>query len=506
MKNAYTLVIFLLFAIVAQAQSGLLDTSFGTDGIVLTYNTGLDDAGKATVVQTDGKILVAGYYFADNSHYVGIVVRYNTDGSLDSTFANAGKFVFSEYSNLEAIAVQSDGKILVGGSINTSGSGAFFAARFNNDGSLDNSFGDSGIAIIYSLPQASSGARSIIILDDGKILLGGNIGQDSVVVKLNTDGSLDTSFAGTGISTILFDDGYSYDEEIALQSDGKIVKGYIAHNIVTESTHIMAARLNADGTIDHSFGIDGKKILDIEFIEGFAGLAIQSDGKTILGAFKVFDYDSYEFVAERLNPDGSIDNSYGTNGIATARVLEDGASFATQILIQEDNKLIIAGYITTGIYDYNMAMIRFDTEGNLDTTFGTDGKVSTYLNGRNSWAYGIALQPDNKIILTGGTENTPHTVYSIVVARYTNDVLRTEDYQNDEFRLYPNPAREQLTVETNDASSIYQLEIIDMLGKKVYNTEIQKMGQIDVSALATGTYLVKLNSNSQTATVRFVKQ
>lgn len=131
--------------------------------------------------------------------------------------------------------------------------------------------------------------------------------------------------------------------------------------------------------------------------------------------------------------------------------------------------------------------------------------VSFDLNDREDYGNAIALQADEKIILAGYSYGGGGS--EMVVARFLNDeVVGVQDQQYLGFRLYPNPTRNQLVIDLNDTSSTFELEIIDMLGKKVYDAEIQKTAKIDVSALATGTYLVKLSSNSQTTTVRFVKQ
>ncbi|MCZ4317750.1 T9SS type A sorting domain-containing protein [Aequorivita viscosa] len=130
--------------------------------------------------------------------------------------------------------------------------------------------------------------------------------------------------------------------------------------------------------------------------------------------------------------------------------------------------------------------------------------VSTDFNGREDYASAIALQPDEKIILAGNSFNSGAS--DILVARYDNIILGTDEFQNIDFLLYPNPAKEQITIALNDVSSNYEVTIFNVLGKKVYASEIQKDGQIDVSGLASGTYLVKLNSDNKSSVVRFVKQ
>ncbi len=507
MKKTYTLLLFLVSTLVTFAQSGILDTTFGTDGIVTTQVSTTYNFGMATVVQPDGKIIVAGYA-GTPATYKAAVVRYNTDGSLDNSFGNAGKLTIpigTAKSYATDVVLQDDGKIVLGARTYDNVSGNFALVRLNEDGSFDSSFGTNGIVI------ASTGGNdvsaSILIADDGKILLAGDSDNSFSVAKFNSDGSLDTSFGINGWAITVFDNASSFIQQIAFQNDGKIVMGGFVVNSVGRY-QMAAARMNPDGTLDNGFGVGGKLFFNIGIDQDFAtALAIQSDGKILLGGHTYITSNprlSYDFAVVRLDTDGDFDTTYGTNGVATAQIVDE-ANYTNGMIIQSDDKVVLAGR-TVKIMDYDLAMVRFDTEGNLDTTFGNDGKVSTDVNGREDHGYAIALQPDNKIILAGYSYPAGADDSAIVVARFNNDdTVGIEDQNNNEFSLYPNPAREQLTIEMNDASSIYQLEIFDMLGKEVYKTEIQKMGQIDVSVLAAGTYLMKLNSNSRSTTVRFVK-
>lgn len=507
MNKLYTLLLlFLVSVTVTNAQSGVLDDSFGTDGIVTTQVSTTYNFGMATVVQPDGKIIVAGYA-GTPATYKAAVVRYNTDGTLDDTFGDAGKLtipVGSAKSYATDVVLQDDGKIVLGARTYDNVAGDFALIRLNENGTFDNSFGNNGIVIAST--GGSDVSTSILIADDGKILLAGDSDGDFSVAKFNADGTLDTSFGANGWSITIFDDSSSFIQQIAFQNDGKIVMGGFAVNSVGRY-QMAAARINADGTLDNSFGNNGKVFFNFGVDQDFAtAVAIQSDGKIVLGGHTYITSNprlSYDFAVVRLNTNGDFDTTYGDNGVATAQIVNE-ANYTNGMIIQEDDKIVLAGR-TVKLFDYDLAMLRFDTEGNLDTTFGNDGKVSTDVDGREDHGYAIALQPDNKIILTGYSYPAGADDSAIVVARYTNETLGVEDNQNLEFRIYPNPASDQLTLELNDASSIYQIEVFDVLGKKVISTEIQKVGRIDVSALAQGTYLLKLNSDNKTNTVRFVK-
>ncbi|MGB3344062.1 MAG: T9SS type A sorting domain-containing protein [Aequorivita sp.] len=505
MKQTYFLLMLLVSPILIFAQAGTLDPTFGTNGVVTTAVHPNYNVAETTVVQTDGKILVAGNAGTPSTYQMA-VARYNEDGSLDTSFGGEGTLRFpvgSVKSFVMDMAQQPDGKILLGGRTWDNVSGDFAVVRLNEDGSFDDNFGTNGIFRIETAETEASEAMAL--LDDGTILMVGYKDDNFTVAKINTDGSLDTTFGMNGWVVLTFDGASSYADDLAIQGDGKIVISGFALN-GQNRFQVAAARLNADGSTDNSFGTDGKVIFNVgEWNDFGEGVAIQSDGKILIGGHKWISNieQRHDLFVARLNTDGSIDTSYGNNGAATARLV-DGANYAGDMVLQADDKPILAGY-TILQSEINMAMVRFDTDGNLDSTFNGDGMVSFDYEGREDYCNAIALQPDNKIILAGYSYGGGGSEFEI--ARFLNDPLvGIQDQQNLAFHLYPNPAREQLIIEMTDASSTYQIEIIDMLGKKIYNTKIQKMGQIDVSALATGTYLVKLNSNSQATTVRFVKQ
>lgn len=506
MKKLYSLLfLFLVSITVTNAQSGSIDLTFGTDGVVTTAVHANYNMTETTVVQSDGKILVAGSAGTPSTYQMA-VARYNEDGSLDTSFANDGTLripVGPLKSFVMGMAQQPDGKILLGGRTWDNVSGDFALVRLNEDGSFDNTFGTNGIALIQT-PETEA-AEAMTLLDDGKIIMVGYRDDNLTAAKFNTDGSLDTSFGVNGWAVVSFSDQASYADDVAIQDDGKIlISGFSLNG--DNRFQVAAARLNTDGSVDNSFGTNGTVLFNVgEWNDFGEGVAIQDDGKILIGGHKWISnvQQKHDLFVARLNTDGSLDTSYGNNGAATARLV-DGANYAKGLVLQADGKPILAGY-TVLQGEINMAMVRFDTTGELDSTFNGDGMVSFDYEGREDYGYAIALQADNKIILAGYSYGGGGSEFE--VARFLNDeTAGTEDFQNLEFRLFPNPANNQITIELSDASSNYQVAIYDVLGKQVYTSEIQKVGNIDVSALASGTYLVKLNSENKTNVVRFVKK
>src|SRR5690554_6731733 len=454
-----------------------------------------------TVVQPDGKIVVVGQT-GEPATYKAFAIRYNADGTLDTSFGVDGKHVFpigSMKSFATDVALQADGKIVMSGYTWDNVTGDVFVIRLNTDGSLDNTFGTDGVALVSNSTDVT---ESIAVQSDGKILIGGYTDDSFTVARFNTDGTLDTDFGNNGWSIVGFGSP-SYIKDITLQDDGKIVAAGFA---IGAAYQMAAARLNADGTIDNTFGSNGAVAFNVGDGNDFAfAVAVDDNGKVLIGGHKWISNIGlkYDLAVVRLNEDGSFDTSYGDNGVAIARVV-DGSNYAGDILLQSDGKVVIAGYtVLETVYD--LAMARFDVDGNLDDTFGIGGMVNTDYNGGEDYGSAMALQPDDKIILAGNTFTGSGTS-EILVARYDNTVLGTGDFQNIAFSLYPNPANDYITIDLNGTSSNYQVAIFDMLGKNVYNTEIDGTKQIDVSSFEAGAYFVKLNSNLQTTTIRFIKQ
>lgn len=506
MYKLFTLVLLLVATTLTHAQSGVLDTSFGNNGIATTQVSPRYNFATATTVQPDGKIIVVGDS-GEPAVYKATVVRFNTDGTLDTSFGTGGNVTItipSAKSFGMDVALQDDGKIVIGARTWDNVTGNMVLARLNTDGSFDNTFGTNGVVIANS--GGSDVLASVIIADDGKIYIAGDSDDNFSIARFNTDGTMDTSFGANGWSFIDFNSS-SYAQEIAFQNDGKIVMG--GFTIISGGRYQMAAaRITADGALDSSFGVGGKVSFNFGIDHDIATtLGIQSDGKIVLGGHTYITSNprlAYDFAVVRLNTDGSFDTTYGNNGVTTTQIVDE-ANYANGLVIQADDKVVLAGR-TVKLFDYDFAMIRFNTDGTLDNTFGNGGKVSTDNGGKEDHGYAIARQPDNKIILAGHSYSSGGNDSEIVVARYTNETLSVADYENVEFRLYPNPANEQITIEISDASSNYQVEIFDILGKKVYTSEILKAANIDVSVLTSGTYLVKINSDNKSSVVRFVKQ
>jgi uncharacterized delta-60 repeat protein len=360
------------FSLVRYNTDGSLDTTFGTNGKLSTDINSGKDAAFSVARQSDGKIVVAGYsHNGSNNDFA--LVRYNTDGSLDTTFDSDGKLTTAIGLLDDAgasVIVQSDGKIVVAGAAQTVAgiytANHFALARYNTDGSLDTTFDTDGKVTTYFSESAADFATSAVVQSDGKIVAAGVRGNGSalegVLVRYNTDGSLDTTFDTDGKITggsIFFDISDTFANSLTLQADGKIIV------TGTGNSTIGLARFNTNGSVDTTFGIDGGITTDISSSAAGNCVTLQADGK-ILVAGSSFNGVNYSFALLRYNTDGSLDSTFGTDGKLTTDI---GISASGQsVTVQTDGKILVAGSSHSGL-NYDFALVRYNADGSLDTSF-----------------------------------------------------------------------------------------------------------------------------------------
>jgi uncharacterized delta-60 repeat protein len=411
-----TVLVFLSFALPAYAAAGDLDPTFGVGGKLTTEFSSKEGFVNTVVWQTDGKLVSAGESGASESNPKLALARHNADGSLDTTFGGDGE-VTTDFTSKEdfatALAIQSDGKIVAVGEAGGGGPNPKFAvARYNADGSLDTSFSADG-KLTTDFSQGEDLAWIVAVQADGKIVAGGDaLGGNPTwaLARYNTDGSLDTSFGGDGTVTTNFT---SYPEDLlalAIQPDGKILAaGGSGYGDPDEN--FVLARYNADGSLDMSFGTGGKVTTSFTRHPDVAfSMSIQA-GKIVVAGQASLAFRP-TFALARYNPDGSLDTGFGGDGKATTDFTRGGDDGAYSMAFQADGKIVAAGQAGGKNYNWKFALVRYNTDGSLDTSFGGDGKVTTDFTDGYEAAYNVAIQPDGKIVAAGpsGPE--------VAVARY----------------------------------------------------------------------------------------
>lgn len=416
--------------------AGDLDPTFGIGGKVTTEIPNFYIGGahhfNAMALQADGKIVVAGF----TTGFDFVVARYNSNGSLDTGFGGSG-VVVTDVGGLDVpvtVAARSDGRIVVAGySYTSTYDSAFALVRYNADGSLDTTFGGDG-KVTTDFGPLTDVANGVAFQPDGKLVAAGYATRDdvsdldSVLARYNDDGSLDMSFGGGGAVTTDDVSRTQKIDAIALQSDGRIVAaGFSTSNGSGPNYDIELSRYNADGTLDGSFGVSGKTVpVDFGGHEFPLSVAIQSDGRYVL-AGQSLNVNPSNFVLFRYTADGSLDTSFGTGGqVVTSFGSGSNYNLASGVAIQSDGKIVAAGEAGVSASSHNFALARYNPDGSLDGSFGSGGTVITEFHSNLDAAYGVAIANDGKIIAAGEyAEDNSGVVGGFALARYDSGIVST---------------------------------------------------------------------------------
>jgi len=513
------------------AQSGTLDQAFGENGMVTINTTEPYDL----LVQPDLKIVIA-----TNEE----LWRLNENGTLDYTFGDNGRITLEIENNyyINDISNATENKILITGGISGQTSGDLFLSRMNEDGTMDNNFGENGTMIYGYRPQTFEAGIKAIELSDGSILVGGNISNMHLYIdnffpiflmKFKSDGSVDTSFGEQGI---LFQDvnGSGIEaNDMELQKDGKIM---IAGNTLVESGWDFSfLRLNPDGTRDTTFGTNGSVILDMMLPNDSArysstedwayDIELQSDGKLVALGRKFYVteqqfiswldnmvYDTYELVITRLNHDGSQDLNFGENGIVEGAIHFSGRyHYYYSLQIDPDDRILVGHPSKFGNTDMDFVLSRYSKEGKRDESFGFRG--SARINYPGSEAIKNIQLVDGYLYAAGSLDSygDPDGEDGLRIAKYSTDgiplSLDNEIENSKSIDIYPNPMKEGLNITFKSMPERAHVTIFDISGiKKIDQFFYQKQNifiQIDI--LPPGLYYLHIDYDDHTYTGKVVK-
>ncbi len=420
--SLFALAILLCSASYAAAQAGSLDPTFGNNGIVTTSGRVLN----AIAIQSDGKIVLGGL----GDVYDGVadtLIRLNTDGSLDTSFGSAGIANLvppasgSAPLGFFAVAIQSNGEIVAAAATSTEQSGySYFAqvARVETNGTLDTSFGSGGFTTTTAIgftPNADAAqSLALALQSNGSILVASS--YSNLMARFTSSGQLDTTF-GTGGLANLTNPGptvSSAPTRIAVEKSGKILvaTGSVAPTPLVQAGTI--SRYNSNGSLDTTFGAAGTTAS----VASASALLLESDGNIAVAGSLTSKVNAppasndVGFGVARYNSNGSIDTTFGAGGVAVADFGADAPlSGAFALAIQSNGELVAGGAAAQGPFnlgfDSAFGLARFTTSGALDTSFGSDGLVTTTLVSGSSDVYsdvtGLAIQSDGKIVAAGNT-------------------------------------------------------------------------------------------------------
>jgi uncharacterized delta-60 repeat protein len=359
---------------------GSPDPGFGTNGQVFTSILSRNTA-QAGVLQPDGKFIIAGWVFGTSpANKIGLV-RYNPDGSLDTGFGDAGKvitdFDISMAPSAHSLLLQPDGKIVL---LGDNESFDILLSRYNSNGVLDGSFGNGGKVVTRYVSEGNE-AKSARLQPDGKIVLGGWINtadsaSNSAVFRYTADGTLDSSFDNDGVAVKALSSSHDRIREVLIRPDGKILT--VGTSVIPEQNSISyaIALYNSDGSPDANYGQNGVSVLPAPGLVEIENALLQSDGKvTLAGTLSYSSGARYRFHLARFEANGAFDFTFGNGGKVNFPI--GHSNRASALAVQSDNKLLIAGVATTlssrkGVF----ALTRFQGgNGQVPTSAFISGRV-----------------------------------------------------------------------------------------------------------------------------------
>ena len=412
------LVLLPLVSASAASTSGSLDRTFAGDGVAF-----LPQSANAVAVQADGKIVVVGSGSTRTGSGAFAVTRYNHDGTLDRSFSGDGQVHTSFFARRSAggraVAIQPNGRIVVGGTTETRNNNTAFAfARYLPDGALDTSFSRNGSLVARKVGSMGVEEISDIAIGPNGTIVASAYASDRHyefgVIRLTRRGVPDTTFSDDGVATTRFNRHNAFAESVAVQPDGAIV----AVGSARARARFAVSRFLPDGTHDPSFSGDGKRTIAFGGTWSRAtGVALQDDGRIVIaGAVRhgprSLDYGHLSIAVARCNLDGSLDASFAGDGKRWTSAV--GNLRANALAIHSDGKILVGGESTPTVDEYpdDFLLVRYTAGGGLDPTFSGDGiKVQSFHNG--DWIEDMALQANGKIVAVGAAQGRAPRGYAV---------------------------------------------------------------------------------------------
>jgi len=373
----------------------------------------LASAANAVVCQPDGKIVVGGGFG---------VIRLQQDGSLDESFGDLGQetigLVTNQSATVGALVLQPDGKIVVavGNAL----------ARLLSTGAPDLNFGQGGFAHATAVTNRNDSITALQMQPDGKIIAGGlstlrGGGTAFLGLRFTADGSSDLTFGKSGRVLAAFGSSLAAGRAVVVQGDGGIVLG--GGVLRNGQLAFGLARFTTTGVLDAGFGNGGEVVVPFAGanISQINGLARQSDGR-LIAAGVANGTNSADFALTRLNQDGSLDDLFGDHGIQRTDFFQGSSDIGAAVAVLSDDRIIMAGSTGPNVFKSQVALARYNPDGSLDGSFGQGGLVSTqFPQSRFDAANALAISGDGRIVLAGSSLVNGTDVCAVV--RYHVDDL-----------------------------------------------------------------------------------
>lgn len=382
-------------AVARYNTNGSTDSTFDGDGI-LTWQVHTRDAALGVTIQSNGRLVLAGQSFdSGSSNFDFLALRLLSNGAPDTSFSGDGWTTtdFNQIDSANSLALQSDGRIVLTGRTVIAGQSFFATARYNVNGSLDNTFDTDGRRT-DSFPFAFTEANDVAIQSDGMIVVVGRSQNQTAMARYTVNGALDATFGTSG--KVLNQTGPAHG--ISLQADGKLV-------VTGSSVNLFSlTRYQTNGLLDPTFSSDGRVLTTFgPSVDEATAMVVQSDGKII-----VVGQSDQSFGIARYLPNGALDNTFSGDGKLKLDFGTDPfLSRATSVVLQPNGQIVVAGFARFLVDDFvfsDFAVARLNTNGSLDSTFSGDGQLTTDFFGVED-AFAVALQPDGKIVVGGRADN-----------------------------------------------------------------------------------------------------
>jgi len=413
MSRIFTLAAFFI-AINCGAQTGLLNAQF-SGGTITTSFTGDNCQADDIALQPNGCLVAGGYALLNGVKHFAMA-RYKQNGSLDASFGMGGKVLLSLSASgswISSLDIQNDGKILAGGSIELGPTIQFALMRFLPSGAPDASFGVNGLVTLAA--GSYSYIKDVAVQNDGKIIVAGesfiNGSYDFVVARYTNTGTLDLSFSN-GIASVDFG-GNDVVKSVRLLPDGQILVGG------SSNYKFALAKLDASGEPVGSFGNGGMVTTVAGTVPGNdngLSLAVQADGKILMAGEAYNPPYASDICVIRYNTNGTLDQSFGNGGIALTDI--DGSfDQASSVSVQNDGKIVVSGN-TTYQGQPRVLLARFMPNGSFDPGFGVNGRTIAFL-GNEGYVYSMVFH-GNKIFIAGVIKNQPD---QFAILSFTTDAF-----------------------------------------------------------------------------------
>jgi uncharacterized delta-60 repeat protein len=484
-------------------QAGTIDQTFGENGYV-TANLGSNGSQFTQfVAQSDGKFLAFGY------HYFGEIklVRYLSNGQLDTGFGADGvATVNEETTSTVAGGLTPDGKIVVAftkSDPNGILGSTLMVARFKSDGELDAGFGTNGILNLASLGTVRGLSEAIHVLANGDFIVIG-VGADGqkeiIATKVKANGTLDENFGTDGKLIILANHDVNQVKS-ARQVGNRIAIASAGWDYPEMNVH----QIFDNGVRDPSFGTNGHTAINLQNIVAIGGVCISPNGGV---AVAISEYSGNVLIVKKIKSNGTHDSSFGGDGSSTLHLSESAT--ASGIALQQDGKLLIGGMAGLGEGE-DFVVGRFNADGTPDASFGNDGIAKHLDPAHNHCSTNMLMQPDGKLLLGGFTQNTG---LSSMVRYLTGAVNSTAEGVKpvSDLSINPNPvtgakAAVNFTLKEN---ATVTFEVFDMAGQLLSTSTKQLMHglqveQVQVADLPAGTYLLSIRTGNGHVTEKLVR-